>query len=188
MKDIIIGDTQYSGVSKIKLNTVGGSTAQFQDVEELGTPTGSISIAANGSYDVEKYARAVVAVPTEGGNGMESGSIAGSETNTLEIPVSSAKSHIVVWTNIAGAIALATPYTNMHVTAVQGEGLYYSMTNVSGAATLGYAVGEDEYTLTDGSGKNVSCEFGADKVVIVLSEYNKLQKWAASMTYDWVAW
>ena len=190
MKDIIIGDTQYSGVSKIKLNTVDGSTAQFQDVEELGTPTGSISIAANGSYDVEKYARAVVAVPTEGGNGnMEMGTFTlEAESKVVEIPVSSKKTHVVLWADPTTLLENAAVLSTFALTGISGYGIFYASTNANGSNNMGYFAAESEYTAVTEGLKPVFCIFGDSNIQIAANTNQALQKFPAGVAFNWVAW
>ena len=190
MKDIIIGDTQYSGVSKIKLNTVGGSTAQFQDVDELGTPTGSISITANGSYDVEKYAKAVVAVPTEGSNGnMEAGTFTlEAESKVVEIPVSSKKTHVVLWADPTTLMENNAVLATFGVTAVSGWGFSYAATNANGSDDLGYFAMESEYTPVTEETKPMFCIFGDSSIKLAVNVKQALQKFPADVTFNWVAW
>jgi hypothetical protein len=64
-KNIKLNDTVYEGVSTIQVLTENGGTAQFKDVEEITTPNGNITITANGTHDVSKYASALVNVPTQ---------------------------------------------------------------------------------------------------------------------------
>ena len=71
-KNVKVNDTNYSGVSAVELPLSDGSgNAQFKDVDEITTPSGSISIYENGTYDVSKYASALVdvAVNVDSGEG-----------------------------------------------------------------------------------------------------------------------
>lgn len=188
-KNIKLNETQYNGISMINVPTTSGGTASFKDVDEITTPSGTKTITANGTYDVTEFATATVNVPTGGGSGsMETGTIVGDDTNTLEILVSSKKTHIVLWANIADAIATSTAFVNTEVNAIKGMGMYYSMTNVGGTAMLGYAVEEKDYTTSHAQSKNVTCTFSDGKITIVSSSYNNKQKFLSGLTYNWVAW
>lgn len=54
---VVTPDSGYAGLSKVTVN-----------VEKGITPTGSVTITANGTHDVTNYAKAVVNVPTSGGS------------------------------------------------------------------------------------------------------------------------
>ena len=64
-KNIIINGTTYSGISTIRSKTSGGTT-DFKDVDEILTPSGSITITSNGTHDVTNYASADVNVESGG--------------------------------------------------------------------------------------------------------------------------
>lgn len=61
-KNIIINGTTYSGVSIVRLKT-GGGAADFKDIDETVSPSGSVTITSNGTHDVTNYASAEVQVP-----------------------------------------------------------------------------------------------------------------------------
>ena len=64
-KNIIINGTTYSGISTIRSKTSGGTT-DFKDIDEILTPSGSITITSNGTHDVTNYASADVNVESGG--------------------------------------------------------------------------------------------------------------------------
>lgn len=67
-KNVKVNDTTYNGVSTVELPLASGSgKAQFKDVDEIATPSGTKSITANGTYDVSAFASAEVNVSSEGG-------------------------------------------------------------------------------------------------------------------------
>lgn len=65
-KNIKLNNTDYNGVSTVQLPTTSGGTASFKDVDEIKTPSGSITITENGTHDVTNFASAIVNVPTSG--------------------------------------------------------------------------------------------------------------------------
>lgn len=67
-KNVKVNGGTYSSISVAELHLADGSgMAQFKDVDEITTPSGSINITANGTHDVTNYASAVVNVASEGG-------------------------------------------------------------------------------------------------------------------------
>lgn len=66
-KNVKLNGKSYSGVSQVQLKTTAGGTAMFKDVDEITTPSGSVTITQNGTHDVSKYAQAVVDVAASGG-------------------------------------------------------------------------------------------------------------------------
>lgn len=68
-KNVTVNGVSYTGVSKIQLETTGGGTALFRDVDEITTPSGTVNITTNGTHNVSNYASAVVNV-AGGGSGI----------------------------------------------------------------------------------------------------------------------
>lgn len=65
-KNVNVNGVDYSGVSQVQLKTTAGGTALFKDVDEITTPSGSVTITENGTHDVTNYAQAVVNVASGG--------------------------------------------------------------------------------------------------------------------------
>lgn len=88
-KNIVLKGNTYSGVSFIDVKTDEGETVRFQDVDEITTPSGSIEIKENGTFDVSKYASAVVNVISSGSglSNISTGTATPSSTHQLYIPV-----------------------------------------------------------------------------------------------------
>ena len=82
-----LGDATPSDVAKGKTFTSGSGVKQTGTKEETVAPSGSISITANGTYDVASKAQAVVNVPQSSGGSpylIDLGAIIGSvSTNTV---------------------------------------------------------------------------------------------------------
>ena len=82
-----LGDATPSDVAKGKTFTSGSGVKQTGMKEEAVAPSGSISITANGTYDVASKAQAVVNVPQSSGGSpylIDLGAITGSvSTNTV---------------------------------------------------------------------------------------------------------
>lgn len=65
-KNVTVNGVDYTGVSQVQLPTSSGGTALFKDVDEITTPSGSVTITENGTHDVSNYAQAVVNVASGG--------------------------------------------------------------------------------------------------------------------------
>ena len=82
-----LGDATPADVAKGKTFTSGSGVKQTGTKEEAAAPSGSISITANGTYDVASKAQAVVNVPQSGGGSpylIDIGAVTGSvSTNTV---------------------------------------------------------------------------------------------------------
>ena len=90
MKNVSVNGTNYTGVSEVQLSVTGGGTANFRDVDEITTPSGSVTISENGTHDVSAYAQAVVNVAGSGGDEDYKNSliamISGTGANEIVIP------------------------------------------------------------------------------------------------------
>lgn len=84
-KNVKVNGVDYIGVSQVQLPATAGGTALFKDVDEITTPSGSVTITENGTHNVANYAQAVVAVESSGDgddyrslfNGMVDGTVSG---------------------------------------------------------------------------------------------------------------
>ena len=68
-KNVNVNGVDYSGVSQVQLKTASGGTVLFKDVDEIVTPSGSVTITENGTHNVANYAQAVVNVASSGNDG-----------------------------------------------------------------------------------------------------------------------
>ena len=186
-KNVKLNGNDYLGVSTVQIPTTDGGTASFKDVDEIVVPTGSKNITENGTYDVTAFASAVVNVPTGGAGGMESGTILGNGTNTLEIPVTSAKTHLIIWASADDVLAEAVAWTTAYVHVIKGEGMYYNANRYDGKDLVGYAVLESAYTSANVV-KAAFCDFNdPDAITIALSPGSNDQKFSSAITYNWIA-
>lgn len=67
-KNVVINGKTYNSVGTIKLEQANGNLAEFRDVDEISTPSGSVTITENGTHNVKNYETAVVNVSGEGGS------------------------------------------------------------------------------------------------------------------------
>ena len=68
-KNVTVNGVDYTGVSQVQLPPTAGGTALFKDVDEIITPSGSVTLTENGTHDVSAYAQAVVDVAAGGSDG-----------------------------------------------------------------------------------------------------------------------
>ena len=161
-KNVKLNGKDYLGVSTIQVPTTSGGVASFKDVDEI------------------------VNVPTSGGT-MESGIFVGNDAMSIEIPVTSKKSHIAIWTTEASALAVGKMFTNISCLAIEGVGLTYASVNPNGTDSMGYAFDEDQYT-EESATKPLYCIFTDNAVKVAQTSYNTNQIYSSQLTYNWVAW
>lgn len=116
-KNVNVNGKSYTGVSQIQLVTTDGGTALFKDVDEITTPSGSVSITENGTHNVAAYASAIVNVA--GGGGVESGTFVGDGTRYVTLSVTAKKQGVVIWMeNATGELSGLTNNDILEYTAI----------------------------------------------------------------------
>ena len=125
-KNIIINGTTYSGISMIRSKTSNG-TADFKDVDEISSPSGSITITSNGTHDVTNYASADVNVET------------GGSFSATELPVTyhdaGAISSMTI-TNVDGSIIESTTSNSVAARFVQHGGILVATPSLDWTGTI----------------------------------------------------
>lgn len=124
-KNVKVNETTYEGVSVVQLPLSDGSgNAEFKDVDEITTPSGSKTITENGTYDVSAYEQAVVNVPTSGGNESYIGLVDGSISGDIVLPDSI--------NLIKGSAFKGTNITSISMKGVKeiGESAFYGCRNL----------------------------------------------------------
>lgn len=180
-KNIKLNDTDYTGISTVQLPTTDGGTASFKDTDEITTPSGSLSITENGTFDVTKFASAIVNVVSSGGSGdMESGSFIGDGSSVVTIPVTSKKSNVFIYADIATVVEANTAYANICIFAKSGYGMMAGMVNYAGNACTGGLISETNYT-SDGS----HVEFSENSISVKNKTSGTTSTFASNITYNW---
>lgn len=196
-KNVMIGGKTYNGVSTVQLSTATGGTATFKDTDEITIPSGSKTITENGTFDVAAFSQAIVNVASSGGtndSGMESGTFQGTGSNTVSIPVTSKKTHLLIWGqgNLAADYG-NTAYATATVVGISGYGMWDISGNYSGAALAsGVLTPESTYidkTETDPNFTSSYCYFRDNSIAVrAKGSGSGAQAFYAGMTYNWLAW
>lgn len=190
-KNVNVNGVDYSGVSQVQLNTTEGGTALFKDVDEITTPSGSMDITENGTFDVSTYAQAVVNVAASGGSAGASGTFTGSGERRIELSLPASAEHLAVWSEqyLAGtlnvtaqaAYTFLSGFWKKNGFSIQNGVNYNSTKDNSASGYLLSALGEGDagaYTWDD----------NGNFLTIAMSNAGGASKTIDGETYHWVAW
>ncbi len=182
-KHVNVNGINYSGVSQVQLKTADGGTAMFKDVDEIVTPSGAMNITENGTFDVSAFASAIVNVVANGDGELETGTVVGNGTNTIEITTTGKKSRLMLYGSSNIEDYSATNWAMVSVFAIDGWGQVESYLNYNSTAFSGGMKDTDSYT-AGGS----YCHFEDGKISVAAKTGGAAQPFLSTMTYNWCAW
>jgi hypothetical protein len=105
-KNVKVNGVDYTGVSQVQLKTTDGGTALFKDVDEITTPSGSVTITENGTHNVSAYAQAVVNVASGGEVESFVGVIDGSLSGDVVLPATVERIKDYAFTGMLGITSI----------------------------------------------------------------------------------
>lgn len=111
-KNVKVNGVDYTGVSQVQLPTTAGGTALFKDVDEITTPSGSVTITENGTHNVSAYAQAVVNVESSGGDDYQElfcGTVDGSLSGDVVLPATVEKIKERAFAGVVGITGITMP-------------------------------------------------------------------------------
>lgn len=184
-KNVKVNDVNYSGVSKVQLNTIDGGTALFKDVDEIVTPSGSVTITENGLHDVTNYAKALVDVASGGSTNIERGTFVGDDSREVNIPVNGLKSNVCIITDGYSEIKADTESADCSLI------LFYANHEFIDCAAWYHKSSKEYHKLEIYTGtvdyvNDVT--FSDDKISIGAVTVGIGAMFRSNRTYTWIAW
>jgi hypothetical protein len=190
-KYIKLNDISYGGISTVELPTPSGGMATFKDIDEIITPSGTVTITSNGTHNVSNYENALVEVAQAGGGSMEIGTFVGDGTRYVTIPVTSAKTHLLIVID-EDWVTNYVDYPDhgiIHYVADKDAKIINGLRRYVANANLGYVASQVTPKSNDyGTAFDQTITFSDTEISIIKQYAITTENWIDGKTYKWYAW